>query len=138
MSQLRRKKVAIIGAGIMGVSTAICLQDAEPSLDLAIIAEKFSPDNTSDGGAGLWSSIPGFWMKDTVKHKQRQWGEATFHYLRSIIESEEACDYQMSYITGYVFYDQMMPEEPPLKDVCLYYKRLSKEDIRKLGFSSDL
>ena len=71
MSQLRRKKVAIIGAGIMGVSTAICLQDEDPSLDLTIIAEKFSPDNTSDGAAGMWSSIPGFWMKDTDKQKQR-------------------------------------------------------------------
>ena len=71
MSQLRRKKVAIVGAGIMGVSTAICLQDEDPSLNLTIIAEKFSPDNTSDGAAGMWSSIPGFWMKDTDKKKQR-------------------------------------------------------------------
>ena len=71
MSQLRKKKVAIIGAGIMGVSTAICLQDAVPSLDLTVIAETFSPENTSDGAAGLWSSVPGHWMKNTEKQKQR-------------------------------------------------------------------
>ena len=71
MSQAR-KKVAIIGAGITGVSTAICLQDSDPSLDLTILAEKFSPENiTSDIGAGLWSSIPGVWMKDTTKDKLR-------------------------------------------------------------------
>ena len=193
----------------MGVSSAICLQDADPSLDLTIIAEKFSPDNTSDGAAGMWSSIPGFWMKDTDKHKQRyrqrvrllflkfrsiqclwwlcilvsifstrQWGEATFHYLKAIIESDISCDYHMSYITGYIVYDKMMPEvlhihtlllssiwwpnnqswssfltrwlysnemlvtyffqEPPLKDVCLYYRRLPKNELEKLGFASDI
>ena len=40
----------------------------------------------------------------------RQWGEATFHYMKAIIESEKACDYQMSYITGYILYDKMMSE----------------------------
>lgn len=67
----RRKKVAIIGAGICGVSSAICLQNADPTLELTIVAEKFSPNLTSDGGAGMWSSIPGFWMKETGKEKQR-------------------------------------------------------------------
>ena len=71
MSQLWRKKVAIIGSGIIGLSSAICLQDTEPSLDITIIAEKFSPDNTSDGGAGVWWPVPGYWMKDTDRRKQR-------------------------------------------------------------------
>ena len=70
----RSKNVAIIGAGICGVSTAICLQQADPSLQLTIVAEKFSPDLTSDGAAGsagLWSVVPRPWMKDTAKVKHK-------------------------------------------------------------------
>ena len=40
----------------------------------------------------------------------RQWGEATFHYIKSIIESDKMCAYQMTYITGYIVYDQLMPK----------------------------
>ena len=69
--EARSKNVAIIGAGICGVSTAICLQEADPSLQLTIVAEKFSPDLTSDGAAGLWSVVPGHWMKDTARAKRR-------------------------------------------------------------------
>ncbi|XP_028402940.1 D-aspartate oxidase-like [Dendronephthya gigantea] len=138
MSQLRRKKVAIIGAGIIGVSTAICLQDSDPSLELTIIADKFSPNTTSDGGAGLWSCHPGKWVKGSKPEKQRQWGEGTLHYLKSIIESDIECNFEMSYITGYFLYDHIMPEEPALQDIALYYKRLSRDELGKLGFSSDL
>ena len=47
-------KIAVIGAGVMGLSTALRLQ-SDPSLDITIIAEKFSPETTSDGAAGIWS-----------------------------------------------------------------------------------
>ena len=52
-----KRRVAVLGAGIIGLSTAVCLQEADPSLDITIIAEKFSPDTTSDGAAGIWSPL---------------------------------------------------------------------------------
>ena len=61
------KKVAIIGAGICGVSSAICLQEADPTLELTIISDKFSPDLTSDGAAGLWEPV---FLKNTPMEKQ--------------------------------------------------------------------
>ena len=50
-----KRKIAVLGAGIIGLSTAICLQEADRSLDITIIAEKFSPDVTSDIAAGFWN-----------------------------------------------------------------------------------
>ena len=68
MAERAHTKVAIVGAGICGLSTAIRLQDADPSLDITIIAEKFSPNTTSDGAAGFW--CPTF-MEDTPMESQR-------------------------------------------------------------------
>lgn len=49
-----KKKVCVIGAGIIGLSTAVCIQDKIPSAQVTIIAETFSPNTTSDGSAGFW------------------------------------------------------------------------------------
>ena len=48
-------KIAVIGAGVIGISSALRLQAVDPSLEITIIAEKFSPETTSDGAAGIWS-----------------------------------------------------------------------------------
>ena len=63
-----RKKVAIIGAGICGISSAICLQESDPTLDLTIISDQFSPELTSDGAAGFFEPM---FFKDTPMNKLR-------------------------------------------------------------------
>ena len=47
-------KVAIIGAGINGLSCANVIQERFPEISLTLFADKFSPETTSDGAAGLW------------------------------------------------------------------------------------
>ena len=53
-------KVIIVGAGIMGMSTAYHLKQSIPEIDVIVYAKDFSPNLTSDGAAGLWEPfIPG-------------------------------------------------------------------------------
>ncbi|XP_028405877.1 D-aspartate oxidase-like isoform X2 [Dendronephthya gigantea] len=127
------KKVAIIGAGICGISSAICLQDADPTLDLTIIADQFSPNLTSDVAAGFWDPV---FLKNTPLEKQRIWGKATFDYLRTIVDTEEAFKYQMNYVTAYELYDEPA-KESPFSDIFLYFKRLSKEELQR-NFPNDI
>jgi glycine/D-amino acid oxidase-like deaminating enzyme len=54
--------VAVIGAGIIGLSTAVLAQEKIPGLHVTIISEHFSPHTTGDGSAGLW--MP-YCLKDT-------------------------------------------------------------------------
>ncbi|ULT97850.1 hypothetical protein L3Y34_005588 [Caenorhabditis briggsae] len=46
-------RICVLGAGIMGVSTALAIQERIPDSVVTIIAEKFSPNTTSDVAAGL-------------------------------------------------------------------------------------
>lgn len=48
-------RVAVIGAGVIGLTTAVAVKSAFPNFQVTIFAEKFSPNTTGDGSAGLWS-----------------------------------------------------------------------------------
>eukprot|EP00795_Rhopilema_esculentum_P015652 gene15652-6936_t len=47
-------KIAVIGAGIIGLSSAHVLKTFDDHLDITLFAEKFSPNTTSDGAAGIF------------------------------------------------------------------------------------
>lgn len=51
-------RVAIIGAGVIGLSTALCIHEQYhslvPSLEMEVYADRYTPHTTSDGAAGLW------------------------------------------------------------------------------------
>ena len=60
----------------------------------------------------------------------RQWGKATFNYLRSLVDTEDAYKYQVHYITAYDLWDRPL-EKSPLSKIFLYHERLSREDLEK-------
>lgn len=49
------RKVAVVGGGIIGVSSALRVIETVPRVEVTIIADKFSPNTTGDGSAGFWS-----------------------------------------------------------------------------------
>ena len=46
-------KIAIIGAGVVGLSCANVIQERFPHIPVTLIAEKFSPGTTSDGAGNI-------------------------------------------------------------------------------------
>jgi len=55
MSSLCRKRVAIVGAGTVGLSVALrAAEFAGHSIDITIIANEFLSQTTSYGSGGLW------------------------------------------------------------------------------------
>ncbi|PSN50883.1 D-aspartate oxidase [Blattella germanica] len=55
-------RIAVIGAGVIGMSTAVLAQEKIPGIDITVISEKFTPHTTGDVSAGLW--FP-YCLKDT-------------------------------------------------------------------------
>ena len=47
-------RVAVLGAGVVALSTALCVKSHSPSLPITIIADRFFEMTTSDGAAGLF------------------------------------------------------------------------------------
>ena len=62
--------IAVIGAGVVGLSTAINIQQRLPDADVTIIAETFTSDTTSHGAGGIF--LPTYKAhQDTPGHKLR-------------------------------------------------------------------
>ena len=47
--------VAVIGAGVMGLTAATLLAEANPKIEVTVYADKFTPNTTSDVAGGQWS-----------------------------------------------------------------------------------
>ncbi|KAG7261196.1 hypothetical protein CRUP_023815 [Coryphaenoides rupestris] len=50
---MKRVRVVVVGAGVIGLSTAVCVAEALPGCAVTLAAARFSPDTTSDGAAGI-------------------------------------------------------------------------------------
>ena len=59
--------VAVIGAGVIGLTSAYSIKLFDENVDVTVFAEKFSPNTTSDGAAGAFL-MSGERMRDTPKH----------------------------------------------------------------------
>ncbi|XP_076236568.1 D-aspartate oxidase-like [Calliopsis andreniformis] len=74
-------RVAVIGAGIIGITSAVAVKDAFPQFEVHVFADLFSPDTTGDGSAGLWSP---YLVGDTPPDKIAKWGGATYRWLEKL------------------------------------------------------
>uniref|UniRef100_A0A2K5EEW6 D-aspartate oxidase n=1 Tax=Aotus nancymaae TaxID=37293 RepID=A0A2K5EEW6_AOTNA len=90
-------QIAVVGAGVAGLSTAVCISRLVPRCSVTVISDKFTPDTTSDVAAGML--IPHTYP-DTPIHKQKQWFRETFNHLFAIANSAEAGDAGVHLVSG--------------------------------------
>ncbi|PNI87627.1 DDO isoform 3 [Pan troglodytes] len=90
-------RIAVVGAGVVGLSTAVCISKLVPRCSVTIISDKFTPDTTSDVAAGML--IPHTYP-DTPIHTQKQWFRETFNHLFAIANSAEAGDAGVHLVSG--------------------------------------
>ncbi|KAL6421870.1 hypothetical protein ACFW04_010788 [Cataglyphis niger] len=74
-------RVAIVGAGVIGVTSALAVKNAFPSYDVKIFADAFSPDTTGDGSAGLWSP---YLLGDTPIDNITRWASCTHQWFEQL------------------------------------------------------
>lgn len=60
------KNVCVVGAGVIGLSTAYSLANCRANFKVTLISEKFSPYTTGDGAAGKWD--PSNYHQTPVDH----------------------------------------------------------------------
>ena len=81
-----RRRVVVVGAGVIGLSTAVHLSERfGDSLEVTVVAEKFSPNTTADQAGTIL--LPIDWNAgDVASASQKEknmrierWAETTFH-----------------------------------------------------------
>ncbi|XP_060105412.1 D-amino-acid oxidase-like [Heteronotia binoei] len=121
-------RVAVIGAGVIGLSTAICIYDryhlTDPGLEMEVYADRFTPHTTSDGAAGLWQ--PYRYAKGDAQEKL--WNKETFDYLLEHINSPEAQEMGLFLLSGYNLFTRPVPD-PSWKDTVLGFRNLTQKEL---------
>ncbi|XP_054000093.1 D-aspartate oxidase [Hylaeus anthracinus] len=88
-------RVAVVGAGVIGTTTAFAVKTAFPRLQVHVLADQFSPDTTGDGSAGLWGP---YLLGDTPSDKILAWAGATHRWLENFWKSGQASETGVSLV----------------------------------------
>lgn len=123
-------RVAIIGAGVIGLSTAQSIYQHYHSvvqpLTIDVYADVFTPLTTSDGAAGLWQP----YLYDKGNFEETKWNKETFDYLLNFLKSPDCVKMGIFLQSGYNLCRQQAPAEPSFKDSVLGFRDLTKQEMQ--------
>ncbi|XP_022824776.1 D-amino-acid oxidase [Spodoptera litura] len=74
-------KVAVLGAGVNGLTCAVKIKEKYKDYDVVLISSEFTPNTTGDGSGGLWYP---FICGETPVDLIRKWGSETYKYLHEL------------------------------------------------------
>ncbi|XP_037012080.2 D-amino-acid oxidase isoform X2 [Artibeus jamaicensis] len=121
-------RVVVIGAGVIGLSTALCIHERYhsvlPSLDMKIYADRFTPLTTTDVAAGLWQP----YLSNPGSPQEVHWNQQTFDYLLSHVHSPKAARMGLAPVSGYNLFRRAVPD-PFWKDIVLGFRKLTHREL---------
>ncbi|OWA53166.1 D-aspartate oxidase [Hypsibius exemplaris] len=131
-------RVAIVGAGVIGLSSAVCIQSEVPGAEVTIIAELTDVHTTSDGAAGFFH--PGHISADNAADA-RQWLKDSAEHFWKLCYTEDAVDYGIFEMSGYAFsntnwdvVEKMGHETVPDGELGVKnYRRLTDSELSKFS-----
>ncbi|XP_077895082.1 D-amino-acid oxidase isoform X2 [Ictidomys tridecemlineatus] len=121
-------RVVVIGAGVIGLSTALCIHqryhsDLQP-LDMKVYADRFTPHTTTDVAAGLIQP----YISPPEDPREMDWNQQTFDYLLSQVHSPTADKMGLALISGYNLFREAVPD-PVWKDIVLGFRKLTPREL---------
>lgn len=93
--------VAVLGAGVVGFSTAKILQQKLPDAAITVIADKFEQDTVSCVAAGIFR--PGTSFKGPTKEITKRWILDSWNYWQEILKTSYAADAGVMALGTYIF-----------------------------------
>ena len=132
---MTRPRVAVVGAGIVGLPTANVLIQSSYQPHVTVIAEKFSPNTTADLSAGIaWPAVAG--KIRSTDPRQQEWTMNTYQYLFSLLSSPIAERLKVSLVSLYEMFDGTR-EDPWWKDTVLGFRHVGLREMETLHFPVD-
>lgn len=123
------QRVAVVGAGVVGFSTAVCIAEALPSCSVTLLAEKFSPHTTSDGAAGILFAGE---FPDIPMETQRRWFKSSFDHLLDIAQSQHSPEAGVILSSGFhIFKDAPAVKKPFWSDLVIGFRLMTDSELKR-------
>lgn len=125
---MKSTQVVVVGGGVVGFSTAVCIAEALPSCSVTLLAEKFSPDTTSDGAAGLMFAAK---FPDIPLERQRRWFKNSFDHLLALATSQHSPDAGVMLSSGWqIFKDVPTDKKPFWSDFVIGFRFMTDAELK--------
>ncbi|XP_032667080.1 uncharacterized protein LOC116842259 [Odontomachus brunneus] len=124
-------RVAVVGAGVIGVTSALAVKSAFPTYDVKIFADAFSPDTTGDGSAGLWGP---FLLCDTPAEHIYRWAGRTHRWFEQLWKFGLSSETGVSLVPVTRVTSGYECDTDPVWEKLVYgTQKLSDEQLRRLN-----
>ncbi|KAM9708375.1 D-aspartate oxidase isoform 1-T2 [Menidia menidia] len=126
---MKTLRVAVIGAGVVGFSTAVCIAEALPLCSVTLVADKFSPDTTSDGAAGILFAAE---FPDISLERQKHWFRDSFDHLMAIACSPSAPDAGVMLSSGWQIFKEVPANKRPFwSDYVIGFRTMTDSELKR-------
>ncbi|XP_042356739.1 D-aspartate oxidase [Plectropomus leopardus] len=107
---MKSARVVVVGGGVIGFSTAVCIAESLPFCSVTLLSETFSPDTTSDVAAGLLFAAE---YPDIPLERQRRWFKYSFDHLLAIAASEHSPEAGVMLSSGWQIFKDVPADKKP-------------------------
>ncbi|XP_046652866.1 D-aspartate oxidase-like [Daphnia pulicaria] len=125
-----KKQICVLGAGIVGMTTAFMMKEKHTKWDVTIIADKFEQDTLSDIAAGIFRPSTSF--KGPTSEITKQWLVDAYHHYKRIQITKETAEAGVQEVSGYVL-SSKFPEVTKnqfLEDLLPVYRRANELELK--------
>lgn len=126
---MKRPQVVVVGAGAVGLSTAVCIAETLPMCSVTVVADRFSPDTTSDGAAGILFTAE---FPDIALERQKRWFKQGFDHLLAITQSEHAAEAGVMLISGCQIFKEAPANKMPFwSDLVFGFRFMTEAELKR-------
>lgn len=126
-------RVAVVGAGVVGLTVARLVQQYLKNANVTVIADKFQQDTTSFVAAGFFR--PGLSFKGPTKDVTQRWINNSWHYWNDLLKSSEGSRAGVMSVSAYIFSktSEHITRNHMIEDLLPIYRPATQKELNMCG-----
>uniref|UniRef100_A0A182QAF0 FAD dependent oxidoreductase domain-containing protein n=1 Tax=Anopheles farauti TaxID=69004 RepID=A0A182QAF0_9DIPT len=122
--------ICVVGAGVVGLSTALELQRELRNANVTVLADRFEQDTCSDVAAGLFR--PGTSFSGPTEEITRKWISDAYEHWNELRKTEHSAQAGVCQLSGYIFSsrDPAIVRNHYIEKVLPMYRAATEQELR--------
>ena len=120
------RKICVLGAGVVGLTTAWRVRQCFPNASITLYADKFTEETTSHVAAGMFCPIARHVKTDRMDEIMAH----SFNFFNQIVQSDESLEAGISVVDGYQLYTtDIPPEEESFRNHVYHFSQVAPSSL---------